>query len=668
MGLFNPALLLLGLAVAVPLVLHLLQRQQGPRMVFPALRYLRRAEKENARRIKLRQILLLALRMIILLLIATAAARPFLRRGGGGHEPTAVAIVLDNSLSTGLVTGEERVLDQLKSRALETLDRARPEDRFWLIRAGSPWDPAVPGTAEEIAARVRETEVTAGTAEIGPALERARALLAAGAEGRATEIHLLTDLQATGFSGVRPAGPDADVPVLIWSPRGDAPANTAVAAVEVGGGIPPRAGERSTVSARVTGPGSEDTITVRLAVGDRIIGAANAPIGSEVVLPFPARPAGPVTGWVELDPDALRADDRRYFVVDVQPPPKVGLAQRIPFVAEALDVLEGAGRLERTDAASADIVIAPAAMGIGAIRSGKSAIILAPSSALELPAANRRLAEAGIPWRFTPPSGSGEARLAVDRGEDELLGTLEDVRIREAYGIARQDGAADPDTVLLRLRSGEPWAVRGEVAGGGRYLIVASPLSAEASTLPTSPAMLPLFDRLVGAWSASEQASTDAAPGSKVPLPAGATAVERPDGQRDPVDAATEYRAPGQPGIYRILAGDRMIGAFAVNPDPSESALDRLTDRQLRAALGAGTYRLVNDEGDWQKHIYRQRLGREVWRPLLLLALSVLLIEGLVAASGRTGRRSRQDDPVSSRPRPRTGVGTGEPMPEPHIS
>src|SRR5690554_4558478 len=151
MGFLSPLLLLLGLAVAVPLVLHLFQRQHGPRVVFPALRYLRRAEMENARRIKLRQLLLLALRLAALVLIALAAARPFVRAVGDGHLPTAAVIILDNSMSTGLVDGERRVFDALQARALEALAQAGPDDRFWLIRAAQPWEPAVPGGAEATA-------------------------------------------------------------------------------------------------------------------------------------------------------------------------------------------------------------------------------------------------------------------------------------------------------------------------------------------------------------------------------------------------------------------------------------------------------------------------------------------------------------------------------------
>lgn len=108
MGFLSPALLFLGAAATVPLILHLLQRHQGPRVVFPALRYLRRAEKESARRIRLRQLLLMLLRIAAVLLIALAAGRPFAQSGGAGHEPTAVAIVLDNSMSTGAVVEDRK--------------------------------------------------------------------------------------------------------------------------------------------------------------------------------------------------------------------------------------------------------------------------------------------------------------------------------------------------------------------------------------------------------------------------------------------------------------------------------------------------------------------------------------------------------------------------------
>jgi aerotolerance regulator-like protein len=90
----NP-LALLGLAAAaIPALLHLLQRRTPPELEFPPLRYLSEAERQSARRLKLRHLLLLVLRTALLIVIVLAAARPLVPTvgraagGGGGPRPT----------------------------------------------------------------------------------------------------------------------------------------------------------------------------------------------------------------------------------------------------------------------------------------------------------------------------------------------------------------------------------------------------------------------------------------------------------------------------------------------------------------------------------------------------------------------------------------------------
>ena len=70
MGFLSPLLLLAGLAVAVPIALHLFQRHESRRISFPALRYLLLTERDHARRIRARQLLLLVLRAALILLVA----------------------------------------------------------------------------------------------------------------------------------------------------------------------------------------------------------------------------------------------------------------------------------------------------------------------------------------------------------------------------------------------------------------------------------------------------------------------------------------------------------------------------------------------------------------------------------------------------------------------
>lgn len=660
MGFLAPTLLFLGAAIAVPIVLHLFQRHQGPRVVFPALRYLRRAEKESARQIRLRQLLLLLVRAAALILIAMAAARPFLRSGGSQHQPTAVVIVLDNSLSTGAVAGDRRVLDVLKDRALETLEAAGADDRIWLIRAGAPWEPALSGESFTLAERVRETEPTAAAADLAAALDHARGVLAAGAEGRVTEIHLLSDFQVTNFAtgGVLlEDGPS----VLAWSPEEAAPPNGRVAAVEIEGGLAPIAGERAVLAATLAGETGEDSLAARLAVDGRVVAAARVPPGATALLSVPEHATGLMTGWVETDPDALRADDRRYFAVHVRPPPRAALTAPQEFVGQALDVLAGAGRLSRVDAAVADVVIAPAAAGLETLQPGQSVVVLAPESPVQLPAVNRRLGAAALPWRLAPGASEGEARLDVEPGRDPLSEPLSRVRLSTVYELVPEGDPAVGDTVLLGLRDGGPWAVRGERRAGGRFVIIASPFTDSASTLPTSPAMLPLLERILAAWTATVPARLEIEPGERPVLPADTRAILRPDGTRDEVTAVDGWIADGEPGIHRVLGeADSVLTAFAVNPPASESRLDRLTRRDIERRLESWQPQVVASAEAWPRAVFRQRLGREFWRPLLAVGLLLLLIEALVAATGRVAARRGPGRPPTAAAGTPAATGSAE--------
>lgn len=634
MTFLTPALLALGLAATVPLVLHLLQRQPGPRLVFPALRYLRRAEREHATRLRLRQLLLLAARILALLLLAAAAARPFLDTGGADHHPTSVVIILDNSMSSGTVVEGRRVLDRLRDVALRTVEAAGPEDRIWLIRAGQPWEPVVTGSPEIVAAAMRAASPTAAGAALAAQVERAASILASEPSGRPREIHLLSDLRAASLEGAR--GDGLGVPLLVLEPPTPPPTNRAITRVEVAGGLPPRQGERATLAATVTSFGAEeshaavDSVDVRLFVDGAMRAVACVPAGAVAVLPFPAQAAGVVTGYVEVDGDALAADDRRHFAVRVRPPPTVALSAPAFFVEEALSVLGEAGRLRHAGTGSAEVVVAPGAVGAEAVRRGAGLVVLPPASPLERTAANQRLAAVGIPWRLGQPV-PGETRLdATGSGLEEVL---VNALVREAYTLERVGGAAD--TVLIRTRSGAPWAVAGP-AGPGRYVILATPLTPAGGTLPTSVAMLPLVERAVNVWVADAPESTAHRPGDVVTLPAG-DSILGPSGTADPVSAGSVYRLT-EAGVYRVLADGETVAAFAVNPPPEASAVRTVPPRSAASALAGADGHTAAARG-WDAAIFGHRLGRDLTLPFLLLALAVLLAEMGLAATRRIGRR-----------------------------
>ena len=135
MNFLAPLALVLATASAIPLVLHLLRRRTGEKVDFPAIRYLLRAEREHSRQLKLRNLLLMLLRVFAVLALALAAARPIGRLAGSSHAPTSIAIVLDNPLSTSVVINGAPVLARLKDAARNAIGR-RQRERSSLARHG----------------------------------------------------------------------------------------------------------------------------------------------------------------------------------------------------------------------------------------------------------------------------------------------------------------------------------------------------------------------------------------------------------------------------------------------------------------------------------------------------------------------------------------------------
>ncbi len=76
MAFVNFSLLFGGLLLAVPIVLHLVMRQQPKQLIFPALRFVKQRHDANRRQLQLRHWLLLLLRCLAIGLLAAALARP----------------------------------------------------------------------------------------------------------------------------------------------------------------------------------------------------------------------------------------------------------------------------------------------------------------------------------------------------------------------------------------------------------------------------------------------------------------------------------------------------------------------------------------------------------------------------------------------------------------
>jgi len=643
-GFLNPLFLLAGIAVLVPVILHLFYRQESKTFTFPAIRYLLRTEKDHARQIRTQQLLLLLIRVATVLLLVVLGARVHIPGPGGSHDPTALALVIDNSLSATIIEDGRRRLDTLKAVARMSVEAASYDDVIWVVRAGSPWEVAVPVGLTQAALAIEETGASHGRGDLSHAIARARALVAQSDLPR-REVHVFTDLQATAFS--EPAGGDADIPVIVFAAPSGELENRGIDRVSIGGGLPPLQGRRAEAAVSISGGSAGDTVGVRLYVGDQVRAAARAPSGTTVRLPMGPFPSGRVDGHAEIDPDPLTGDDRHFFSFMVRDPtPVAAVGPTSFFLAEALAVLAESERISLGGVGRAATLISLGGEGLQGRTSSQSALVVPLADPARLPALNRRLAEAGVPYRYQAGPGEG-ARIA----QSDLPVDLEGLDIRGFYRVVPAEPADNPtgtagttdggggtsrvvagdDGSLATLSTGDPWLVAG-TAPTGPYILLASPVDEQSTTLPTSAAMIPLLEWVIERRFGDATGVSGVTAGTSFRPSPIASAVRAPDGTVQPVDGDQPFLETEVAGIYQVLAGDSVVEAVPVNPPAAEGDLAPASHREVGRTV-PGVRDIVDDASAWSRHIFRAGRGPEPWRPLLAIILALLVLETVVAAS-----------------------------------
>lgn len=628
MTVLSPLLLLASVVLAVPILIHLLRRREKRTLVFPALRYLKRTTREHARIVRLRQLLLLALRIMAVLLAVLAGARLVLPLGGRDDPPAGLAIIVDNGLTSGTVVGDGRLLDSLLVRASEALERAGPRDQVWVIAAGAPQRASVPLSVEGARAALAALTPTHVTPNLVSSLARAADLLNAAAP-EMREIVLVSDLRPAALQQGDPGMETQAERLIVAPPPAPPPSNRGIADLLVAGGVVPRAGDLAEIQIYLSGSIAGGS-AVRGYLEGRFIGTSLTGADGAALLTLPRLPVGWVEGRVEVEPDDLRGDDIVHFAFQTIPPPTVQtLGGTAPFVDEALSVLDEAGRVRLVEEGPAMVQLVSAA-SLGSPADDAAVILVPPDEAALLPSLNQELGRLLPGWRLEAAPRAEGAELVVDGGAlAELLPS--EPSIREAYSIRIPEDADDWSELLI-LSNGAPWLVASESAGRPIF-VLASPMSAEASDLPVSASMLPLMEFLTGRAPGSAQ-PTHVAAGEPFTLPDGAATVRLPDGTGRPASGPSIFRDTEMAGVYDVLGpDDSVIAKVAVNAVPPDPGEGLATEEAV--ALLSGTWPEAVAGEPWPGAVLRDRNGREVARPLLLALLLVLIAEGWLASAGR---------------------------------
>ncbi len=668
---------------AVPIVLHVLLRRRPVQVPFPAVRILLGLQRETTRRFRLRQVLLLAVRVALVAGAVLALAGPRWLRGRAAsalnQSGLNAVFVLDTSCSMGTVRqdGSSR-LDRGKTLAAQALELLSSDSRAALIACAE--EPrrvvgALTYDRDAVADGIRQIQATCRPTDCAAALAEALRLLDDETAPAPRAVFLFTDLTANGWPDGYVAGSEHPVAVYAVDVGDDGALNRSVA-LPTGRRLGAIAGVPFQVVARGRIPAALRPATAELRVQGQLRGEVRLAdeVRSEAAFRFAPLQEGTITGCVTLrGRDALAADDRACFVFRCLPPPTVlvidgGGADAGTSAGQVLaDALDRRGP---SDPPQFQVTVTvPDGVRAEAVREADVVVLVdVPSLSVEQWRALRehvcgggRLLVVGgphvqakgyeaasegegalFPWQIAPARpGERRTRLAVPETA-HALGGLFDVSeavLEESVFAPRLEVApvAEED-VVLRYQTGAP-ALMERAGGQGRVLVFTGGIGAGGARRAFLRALV-------------RYAATDAEP---LWHPVGeAVRVESAGG----VLRAARFRGPGddrwrslplpdeeratavllppqdEAGLYNLeLTTDDgvEIRPLALNVDPAESEPRRLSAAELAARLPGLNCRVVSGAGELRALLGGSGEVVELNRYLVPMVLALLVIELLLA-------------------------------------
>ncbi len=306
-----------------PIIIHLLNREKARQVLFSSLRFILSAHQVNIKRHKLKQILLMLMRILIMLILAWAFARPFF---AGDVDATGkdgirrnVVIILDNSYSMGY----DDALSKAKDEALKVVTKLKSQDTVALMYASNTVQVVKELTSEHEAVKAAintQTKLTNNPTDFLSAVFAADEILKGVKVGK-KKIVLISDLQNVGWENFI----DTDklsygVEIELIDLSAKKMENLAITGV-IAPEIVLKEERPSRITARVANFGDKpvEGIPVKLVMDGKEMGVEEIDIEAndvgDVVFDVKLTGERTHTGYVELPKDKLRVDNSRYFVI-----------------------------------------------------------------------------------------------------------------------------------------------------------------------------------------------------------------------------------------------------------------------------------------------------------------------------------------------------------------
>jgi len=688
MTFLNPAILFGLLAASIPVLIHLLNLRKLKKIEFSTLRFLKELQKNKIRRIKLKQWLLLALRVMIILMLVTAFARPTLEGisigGTTSAAKTTALFILDDTFSMSVVDQDGSYFNQAKQTIKNLLTQFEEGDEAALILVSSQPDEINPTTnLSKLENELGELKISYTTNKLNNALIKAAQVISAS-ENFNKEIYLLTDFQKGRLAAVENLEDlgemlKENVKLYSLSFSGKEVYNIALSELKVNTSIFEKNKAISfSINVNNYSKQSADNTIVSLYIGGERSAQQTVNIQPGAVqtinMEVPVKGTGYVDVFTEIEEDDILQDNKRFTSVFI--PEKINLLllhnnpEDSKYVQLALsssstseNFIITSKRLSQLPGLPLNhfnvifLVGSNLPSGINKLKdflNNGGGLVVSPGSvqniagfsnmltSLGLPSATQfiKLDETRQPFQFEDVEF--EHPIFKDIFLDETKAEIESPRIYSYYRIQTRGKGKS----IINLVDGSSFMSEYSVSEGKVFLFNSTPVTTW-SDFPLKSIFAPLMNKLVFYLSSKNKSEADYLSGEKINvnisnrnLPQ--IRIEKPGKQEDLINLTENmdsdfllYSATHKAGIYKFYSGENLLDNVSVNTNPVESKVNYITedefDTYLQKINFKGTHVRIGKEENPLQVILQARFGSELWRYFLIAALLLALIEMTVA-------------------------------------
>jgi hypothetical protein len=503
----SPLFLIGALAAAIPVLLHLFHRKTEVVIDFPAVKLLKRAPAQQHRRRRLRELILLALRVAALVLLAVSFARPYFAGATAPDSAPLTVIAVDTSMSM-TAPGQ---FDRARAAANRAVAAAPASHGLALLSFNDAASVVVQPTVDRSAMTTAIAAMAPGNngTRYRTALSRASEILGA----RDGKVVIVSDLQQVGWEsnddGGLPDGVEVEI-VSVAPPAG----NLAITSAD-------RRDRRIVASIQNYG-NAEARVPVRVIVGGKELSRADVTVAALGAADVELSGAFPQSGDAEVrvdDASGYQPDNVRVVRLEASPAIPIVVVVADPtgavgglYVERALSVAGGGrefdvdvrdGReVSKLTAADLTRVAAVYLLGTRTLdRAGRDLIrnyisqggqaMLAMGPDVD-PGTVADVVGADVAVAPDPVKTPGAMMIATD-GRHPVFrpflnpsGALGDVQVEQYRRLNDQSGRS----VLARFTGGDA-ALTEQTVGQGRLLVFTSDLDNQWSRFPLNPAFVP---------------------------------------------------------------------------------------------------------------------------------------------------------------------------------